>query len=331
MEFGVPAEVRAGLDDLYRSLGSAVVDALAELSDRRCIAPAELLPEHLEHIRPILGERFLRAHHAEWKRGQPTPAFWRDRSLEGRATGLAVPLGDLEDGGNAFMARVAAASREAAGPNQPPPRGLVVMSKNAHFGNRPGVISYDLIPADLDEALAVNRAVGQQHTLPGSIGEASGTTSSESGLALLWEVQPNIYKPSGDRNRNAASSFRRHRNWHVATAVAALAWLEENDYRIFVLRGSALRVTHQVNQAKPVTSDIERMHDRTVGAAARTLGLSLEAFVAKEFQEELRALANVALTKEIDGVGIAELVWEARRSGGLERRAGGGGGISGSE
>ena len=41
-------------------------------------------------------------------------------------------------------------------------------------------------------------------------------------VALLWEVQPNVYKPAGERNRGIAKLYRRHRNWHVITLVSAL-------------------------------------------------------------------------------------------------------------
>lgn len=313
VRFGVPAEVRAGLDDLCRDLGPAVVEALADLCDEEGLAPPDLTPAHLLGIRPRLGAAYLAAHHAAWRDGRPSPGFWRDRSLEGGVTGLAHPLGDLESAGLPFAARVAAAIRRATGPDQPPPRGLLVFSRNAHFGNRPGVFSVDLVPADPAEALAVNGAVGQQHTLPGSLGEASGTASGETATALLWEVQPNIYRPRGDVNRAAAPAFRRHRNWHLATAIAALAWLEENGYRTFVLRGEALRATHEVNPEKPVTDDIARHHDRTVAAAAGALDLSLDEPADDDFPAEaVRALANTALGREMDRLGAARLVREVR-------------------
>ncbi len=315
MRFGVSAEARAGLDDLYRCLGPGVVEALAEIADDEKIAPSDIGTGELAKIRPRLGARYLAENHSRWKRGEPTSGFWRDRSLEGGATGLVVPLGDLEDEGNAAMARVADAGRRAAGEGQPPPRGLILLSRNAHFGNRPGVFSFDLVPSGQDAALAVNASVGQQHTLPGSLGEASGTTSGEPGAALLWEIQPNIYKPAGDRNRSAAPAFRRHRNWHLLTAIAAIAWLDENGYRTFVLRGRALQVTHEVNPDKPVTAAIEAFHDRTVAAAATALGFGLEDVDDELARQLVRPLANVALTREMERGGAGRLLLEAAPAG----------------
>ena len=57
------------------------------------------------------------------------------------------------------------------------------------------------LAADLEDALLIAGAEGQQHTIPGSIGETSGTFDSALNVALIWEVQPNVYKPAGERNR----------------------------------------------------------------------------------------------------------------------------------
>ena len=280
------------------------MDAVAELSDSLGIAPADLLPEHLAGVRAHLGERYLRENHRRWLCGEPTPAFWRDRSVEGGATGLAVPLGVLEEPASPLATLVAAAARIAAGPDQPPPRGLLVASRNSHYGNRPGVFSVDLIPIDPDGALRFNRCVGQQHTLPGSIGEASGTSGER--FALLWEVQPNVYRPSGERNREAKEPFRRHRNWHLSVAIGAIAWLLENRLDVHVLRGRALAATHEVNAEKPVTPEIEAMHDRTVEKAVAALGRRL--VDVDEAPEDLTRLCNAGLSREAARVGLAALV-----------------------
>lgn len=313
VRFGVSASVRAGLDDLCRSLGPGVADALAEICEEDGIAPPSLEPIHLERIRPRLGARYLAQHHAGWLEGRPSPAFWRDRSLEGGATGLAIPLGNLEaPEGDRWIERVATAIRRATGPDQPSPRGILLMSRNAHFGNRPGVFSIDLVPTSLDDALALNGSTGQQHTLPGSIGEASGTTASDPAEALLWEVQPNVYKPTAERNRNAGAVFRRHRNWHLEVAIAALAWLDESGYRTFVLRGDRLQATHEVNAAKPVTAGIVAHHERTLAAAAAALGKELVDLPSDAPEPDLLRVANVALGKEIRRDGVAACVREAR-------------------
>jgi hypothetical protein len=87
-------------------------------------------------------------------------------------------------------------------------------------------------------------------------------------------VQPNVYKPAGERNRAIAKLYRRHRNWHLITLAAALEWLVSQNATIFVLTGAALAITHEVNPAKPVSATIASMHDRTVERVTQSLGLS---------------------------------------------------------
>jgi hypothetical protein len=142
------------------------------------------------------------------------------------------------------------------------PEGLLVLGRNAHYGGR-------------EDAIAVGLAEGQQHTLPGSVGETSGTFDSANNLALLWEVQPNVYKPAGERNRAIAKIYRRHRNWHLLTLTAAIEWLRAQNTAIFILRGSALAATHEVNPARPVSETIAALHDRTVEEVARAAGSEL--------------------------------------------------------
>jgi hypothetical protein len=122
--------------------------------------------------------------------------------------------------------------------------------------------------------LLIAKAEGQQHTILGSVGETSGTFDSERNIALIWEVQPNVYKPSGDRNRAIAKVYRRHRDWHVTTLGLAIDWLLGQRTGIYILRGSALGVTHEVNPAKPMSETIAALHDRTV-ERARDAGLTL--------------------------------------------------------
>jgi hypothetical protein len=107
------------------------------------------------------------------------------------------------------------------------------------------------------------------------VGETSGTYDSGANVALIWEVQPNVYKPSGDRNRTIAKIYRRHRNWHLVTLAAALHWLGSQKTATFILRASALAVTHEVNPEKPVSDTIVDLHDRTVERVAAALGATL--------------------------------------------------------
>jgi hypothetical protein len=88
-------------------------------------------------------------------------------------------------------------------------------------------------------------------------------------------VQPNVYKPAGDRNRDIAKLFRRHRNWHLITLAAAVGWLRERRIRTYVLRGAALAAAHEVNPAKPVSDAIVALHDRTVAGVTSALGFRL--------------------------------------------------------
>ena len=87
-EHGVSAEMRVGIEDLYFSLGTGVMDALAEITAEEGLLPKDLTPEHLAGIRSRLGERFLREKHGRWLSGEPTPGFWRDRGLDGGASGM---------------------------------------------------------------------------------------------------------------------------------------------------------------------------------------------------------------------------------------------------
>jgi hypothetical protein len=310
VRFGVPSDTIAWIDDLYRHLGAPVVEVVAQLVEEFPGVPSELRPEHLESVRARVGERYLRAHHASWKAGRATAAFWRDRSTEGMATGAAMPLGDLESRDTPLAARVAFVVRAAAGENQPAPRGILMLSQNAHRGNQEGTLAMDLVPAGLEDALALNAAHGRQHTLPGSVGETSGRTLAEPPLAIVWEIQPNVYKPSASRNRGANAAWRRHRLWPLATSVAAFAWLREKRYRVYVLRGLALKAAHQVNPAEPIGPEIERLHEATVARAAAALALELRPVAEAQVPVELARLAKVDLGRLIEERGLSSLVWE---------------------
>ena len=307
VDHGFAPDVRAGVAELYRFLGPASVEALIDITEGRGREPAQIVREDLAVVRSIVGARFLRAHHGSWKDGIPTPAFWRDRRMTTSVTGMAVPLGDLEDESSPFASRVAAAVRQATGPDQPRPQGLLVMSKGGHYGNRAGDVSFDLVPSDLDMALALNESLGQQHTLPGSIGEASGTIE-ESGVALLWEVQPNVYKPSAERNQSANKAWRKHRNWHLVTATAAFAWLEQNGYDAHVLKGSALSLAHEVNPDKPVTPEIEAFHERTVASVLRSLGLEAVELEAGAAEPPVREIVEHVFSHHVDGRPTSDFV-----------------------
>lgn len=294
--YRVAADTKSALYDLYLSMGSEVLEVFADLSDG-VTAASMLRPDDTLLIREQVVERYLRRNHPKWIEGKPTPSLWHPREAEGRASGAAVPLGDFPS-----LSRNVVESL---------PDGLPLLGRNAHYGGRSETISFDVIATTLDDAIAVGKAEGQQHTLPGSIGETSGTYDSARGVALLWEVQPNVYKPAGERNRGIARLHRRHRNWHLITLAIAIDWLRGQQAAIYILRGDALAATHEVNPAKPVSERIAALHDRTVESVARAASAHL---VAPDPADELLLLEslvmNHALRKHVLAHGAASAMWK---------------------
>lgn len=296
--YGIRAETKAALYDLYLSMGDEVLEVFADLADG-VTAATMLEPDDTLSIREQVVERYLRRNHPRWLAGVPTASLWHPRVAEGRAAGAVVPQGELP-----------ASARRVIGDDQPLPDGILVLGRNAHFGGRAETISFDVVARDLDDALAIGKASGQQHTIPGSVGATSGTFDSGRRLALLWEVQPNVYKPAGERNRAIAKIYRRHRNWHLITLTAALEWLKAQNATTFILRGNALAITHEVNPAKPISEAIIALHDRTVEKVARALGLTL----ADPIDVDELALLNTdvmnhALRKHVLKEGVAGTLW----------------------
>jgi hypothetical protein len=289
--YRVPADTKAALYDLYVSMGDEALEVFGDIAES--VDPSTLRPEHCSAIRSQLVERYLTRTHAEWIEGKPTPSFYRPRLLEGRASGVAIPLGAILE-------------RAANLLDVPLPDGILVQGRNAHFGGRNETISFDVIARNLADAIAIGRAEGRQHTLPGSVGATSGTTDAEKQIALLWEIQPNVYKPAGDRNREISKVYRRHRNWHVITLFAAIEWLRAKSFEVFVVRGEALRATHEEDASKPLTSAIIDLHNRTVERVAHALDLALV-----PAGEELigSTMMNAGLEKHVAEFGAAGAVW----------------------
>ena len=295
--FGVPSDTKAAVYDLYVSMGDEVLEAFSDIADT-IDSPANLRPEHCATIRARVVERYLTRNHPLWHKGQPTGSFYHPRVLEGRASGIAIPLGQLRP--------------KLLDDNQPVPDGLLMQGRNAHFGGRQETVSFDVVAADLHDAIAIGNAAGQQHTLPGSVGETSGTVDTERMVALIWEVQPNVYKPAGDRNRAIAKLYRKHRNWHVITLVAAIDWLKSKSFRIYILRGEALVATHEVNRAKPVTPTIIDLHNRTVHKVLQGLGMTaIEPTRDDELLLTGSHVMNVGLAKHVSLFGAASAMWRA--------------------
>jgi hypothetical protein len=297
--YSVPSDTKAALFDLYVSMGDEVLEVFSDIAER--VASATMLtPDDTLAIRERVVERYLTRCHPQWCEGKPTPSFWHPRELEGRASGLVVPL-DID-----FASIVSSVVGDA----QPIPHGVLLLGRNAHYGGRADTISFDVVADSLQDAMALGKAAGQQHTLPGSAGETSGTFDVLRSIALVWEIQPNVYKPTRDRNRAIAKVHRKHRNWHVATLAAAITWLRAQNAGIYILRGDALAVTHEVNPQKPVSGTIASHHDRTVSEVARALSVTL---VPPSRDDEFLLLEasvmNHALRKHVLQHGSEDLMW----------------------
>src|SRR5436305_9529526 len=188
--FGVAADTKDTLYDLYVAMGDEVLEVFSDLAEN-VDSPATLRPEDCAPIRARVVERYLRRNHPCWAAGLPTPSLYHPRAFEGRVSGAAIPLGEV--------------APETAGLlDEPVPEGLLVQGRNAHVDGRQETISFDFVAAELDDAIALGLAEGQQHTLPGSAGETSGTLDAINGVALISEIQPNVYPPSDNRNGEIA-------------------------------------------------------------------------------------------------------------------------------
>jgi len=249
--YGVRSDTKAALYDLYVSMGDEVLEVFADLAETSPALDA-LTPDDTTQIRSAVVERYLIRNHPQWLAGQPTASLWHPRITEGRASGLAMPLRRTEK-----------------------PDGILMLGRNAHYGGRQETISFDIVAAELQDAINIGLAVGQQHTMPGSAGETSGTFDAAAGVSLIWEIQPNVYKPSAERNRAIGRIYRRHRDWHLLTLTAAIEWLRGQRCAIYLLRGEALAATHEVNPGKPVSPTIVTLHNRTVEQVTHTLGIAL--------------------------------------------------------
>lgn len=308
--YGVRADTKAALYDLYVSMGEEVLAVFGDIAGDVAKSAASLTPDDTLTIRERVVRRYLERNHPLWVEGKPTASLWRPRELEGRASGLALPLGRMAPQGGELSVNVLTIARKVVGDAQPLPDGILMFGRNAHYGGRQETISFDVVASDLADASALGSAAGQQHTLPGSVGETSGTHDITRSVALIWEVQPNVYKPAGERNRNIAKLYRRHRNWHVVTLTAALLWLRSKGCEVFILRGNALATTHQVNPEKPVSPRIAALHERTVKQVITALGGHLCELTLDEETRLLESIVmNFALRKHAATTGVTDMIW----------------------
>jgi hypothetical protein len=286
--YGIRADTKSALYELYLTLGDEVLDVFADIAEG--VTSARMLePDDTLTIRREVVARYLKRNHPQWLNGLATASLWHPREAEGRASGAAVPLGELPD-----IAKV------IVGDNQSFPDGILILGRNAHQNGRIDTITFDVMPRDLDEALAVARAEGQQHTLPGSVGATAGTYDSANNLALIWEIQPNVYKPKDDRNRELAKIWRHHRNWHLITLACALEWLRKQKSHVYIVRSNGLAITHEMDPLRPVSDRIIELHDRTVDEVARVMNIEL---IDPDESDERELLAsevmNHALRKHV--------------------------------
>jgi hypothetical protein len=126
-------------------------------------------------------------------------------------------------------------------------------------------------------------------------------------IALLWEIQPNVYKPAADRNREINKLYRRHRNWHVITLATAIEWLRAKSFRVFIVRGEALPATHEVSSGT-LSPSIIALHNRTVSNVVDALGIQL----LPADDEQLLTIStvmNTGLQKYVAEHGASAAVW----------------------
>lgn len=264
-DFGIAADTKETLYDLYVTMGGDVLEVFGDIAEG-VESPAALRPEDCAPIRARVVERYLRRNHPRWAAGLPTPSLYHPPAYEGRVAGAAIPLG--------------AVSPETAGlVDDPIPGGILMQGRNAHADSEQETISFDYVAAELDEAIAIALAEGRQHTLPGSAGETSGTLDAINGVALLWEIQPNVAVPP-----------RGHHNWHIVTLTAALQWLRGHGLKVFALRAEE--------------------HDRTIEHVTRGLGLPLAPATRDDELVLLNAtVLSAALHKEVTLFGAGSAIW----------------------
>lgn len=311
--FGVLPETKAALEEQYLSMGSDVFELFLDLADR-VPSPSVILPEDLGSTREKIVAAYLSRSHPGWLAGTPTRSFWHPRAAEGRAAGLIAPLGRLGEGVSAFSEKVMSASRSIVGEAQPIPEGVLLFGKNAHFGGREETVSFDVVPLGLAEATTVALAEGRQHTVPGSVGETSGTIDAARSVLLLWEVQPNVLKPLGTRNRSINQLYRRHRNWHVVTLTAAILWAEARSIAVYAVRGQALAATHEVNDAQRISEEVAGLYDRTLERVSKGTGFRLLPVERRDQELLLESSApNAGLRRRMEADGAQGSVWRLSR------------------
>ncbi|MBW3565918.1 MAG: hypothetical protein KY459_14495 [Acidobacteria bacterium] len=293
--YGLRPDTKASLYELYEHLGNPALDVFADLAEG-VTRMDEIAPEDLQPIHREVVERYVARSHARWSEGMPTPSFWHSRELEGRAAGLVTPIGVLgKDADTVLRRRLIGACEQSI------PSVVLLMSQNAHFGGRIGSISFDVVPRDAGQAKAVAISEGRQHTIPGSVGETSGSWDPAGAVALIWEVQPNVLKPEGGRNAGISKVWRSLREWHLITLVSALQWLTDRKTEVYFVAADALAITHQVNPKAVLSETIAGHYQRTVDRALAAFDSRLEAASETEVRRLVELdLPNKALSDYLE-------------------------------
>jgi hypothetical protein len=306
-QFGILPDTKAALYDLYLSAGPAAIERFGELADEAG-SISGLQPADVERVRHQIADRYLSNNHGSWLDGEATQSFWRPRMLEGRVSGLIRPLSRISRA-LAAVDPLAARIGRIIGDDQPYPEGLLLMGRHAHAGGRLDTISFDLVPLDEAEAVKLSRGSGRQHTLPGSIGATSGTYNDMIGAVLLWEIQPNVWKPSEGRNEELRAIWRKLRNWHVATLAAAIQWAWKDAIIIYAVAGKALAATHEVNRDEPLSPAIAEAHEKTIESVVSASGGVIRVATAAEIESLLEAeVMNHGLSEYVAGEAGGEAI-----------------------
>ncbi|HKO00267.1 MAG TPA: hypothetical protein VJ032_01155, partial [Thermoanaerobaculia bacterium] len=74
--FGVPADTKNAIYDLYVSMGEDALEVFGEIAET-VDSPANLRPEHCQTVRKRVVERYLTRNHPRWREGQPTASLYR--------------------------------------------------------------------------------------------------------------------------------------------------------------------------------------------------------------------------------------------------------------
>jgi hypothetical protein len=283
--YGVRADTKAALYAMYVSMGAEVLDVFADIAEGST-SVAALKPEETEGIRLQVIERFVRKNHSQWLAGKPTASLWHPRDAEGRAAGAVFPL----------TQRTAAA-------------GVLLLGRNAHRDGRSDMLSFDLVAEELEDALVLAMAPGDQWTLPGSIGATSAVLDSDRGVVLILEVEPNVSEASAAEN--VAEICRRLGDWQHLTLSAALDWMEAQGSQVFIAKGSSIGVEREERRGALVTGRMIELHDRVIERVATSRGAALvELTDLDELSLLDSSLLNRPLRRHVLEQGVAGSIWK---------------------